>query len=705
MSSRRIAAVDIPLDGDDATGEATIEDTSLQYVRSNSYVTMEEEMMIIQPNPEKIPIMLSFRNLKYSVKVGRNWKKLAGTVTRDKVLLNDISGDAKDGEIMAVLGPSGSGKSTLLDALANRISEGSLKGEVTLNGEKLESSLLKIVSAYVMQDDVLYPMLTVEETLLFAAKLRLPRSLSDSKKKKRVEALIEQLGLKDAAHTVIGDEGHRGVSGGERRRVSIGIGIVHDPIILFLDEPTSGLDSTSAYMVVNVLKRIAQSGSIVVMSVHQPSYRIVSLLDRLLVLSRGETIYNGSPSNLPLYMENFGLPVPEEANPIEYALDIVRDMEGSTKGTLDMVEFNKSSAYSCTLDEKPSYGFSLKAAISASIFRGKLVSNGATTVVNERKTMNMIPSFANPLWIEVAVLVKRSFVNSGRMPESAVVRYGIVALTAIILATLFWHVDDSPKGIHERVSFFAIAISTGYYSCGDAVPVFLQERLIFMRETAYNTYRRSSYAISHALAVVPTLMLQSLIFSCITFLAVGLEGGISGFTLYFFVIFASFWTGTSFVTLVSGVIPHLLLCYVAVVATISYFFLASGFYIVRTRISPYWIWFHYISLLKYSYEAMMQNEFHGSGICYTRGVQIFDNTLMSQFPAATKEKLLGTFGGVLGMNLTTDTCLATSDDILKDLGITKLSLWDCLWLTFAWGVLFRIMFYISLLVGSKNKRN
>ncbi|KAL2896412.1 ABC transporter G family member 2 [Bienertia sinuspersici] len=176
---------------------------------------------------------------------------------------------------MAVLGASGSGKSTLIDALANRIARGSLKGNITLNGEPLESRLLKVISAYVMQDDLLYPMLTVEETLMFAAEFRLPKSLSKSKKAARVQQLIDQLGLRNAAKTIIGDEGHRGVSGGERRRVSIGIDIIHDPIILFLDEPTSGLDSTSAYMVVKVLQRIAQSGSIVVMSIHQPSYRIM----------------------------------------------------------------------------------------------------------------------------------------------------------------------------------------------------------------------------------------------------------------------------------------------------------------------------------------------------------------------------------------------------------------------------------------------
>ena len=133
--------------------------------------------------PSSYPFVLSFNNLTYSVKVRKKLalpfcgkgNKLDSHGINTKILLNDISGAAREGEIMAVLGASGSGKSTLIDALANRIAKESLKGSLTLNGEVLESRLLKVISAYVMQDDILFPMLTVEETLLFSAEFRLPR--------------------------------------------------------------------------------------------------------------------------------------------------------------------------------------------------------------------------------------------------------------------------------------------------------------------------------------------------------------------------------------------------------------------------------------------------------------------------------------------------------------------------------------------------
>ncbi|XP_021296101.1 ABC transporter G family member 16-like [Herrania umbratica] len=500
--------------------------------------TPVHEILVDVTQPRPMPFVLSFNNLSYSVKVSRKMalpgflrrrtRSAASSATGDplaadryfnktKTLLNDISGEARDGEILAVLGASGSGKSTLIDALANRIAKGSLKGNVTLNGEVLESRMLKVISAYVMQDDLLYPMLTVEETLMFAAEFRLPRTLSKSKKKMRVQALIDQLGLRNAAKTVIGDEGHRGVSGGERRRVSIGIDIIHDPIILFLDEPTSGLDSTSAFMVVKVLQRIAQSGSIVIMSVHQPSYRILGLLDRLIFLSRGQTVYSGSPTNLPLYFSEFGHPIPENENRTEFALDLIRELEGSPGGTKSLVEFNKSwQNMKHTGDSEPDrLGLSLKDAISASISRGKLVSGAS----NDVTSTSMVPSFANPFWKEMVVLSNRSILNSRRMPELFGIRLGAVMVTGFILATVFWRLDNSPKGVQERIGFFAFAMSTTFYTCADALPVFLQERYIFMRETAYNAYRRLSYVISNALVTLPGLIFLSLAFAVTTFWA------------------------------------------------------------------------------------------------------------------------------------------------------------------------------------------
>nr|GMC98233.1 ABC transporter G family member 6-like [Ipomoea batatas] len=695
----------------DAEKEVTGEETAAAIPANDQVVEVNGSGM----EERSLPFVLSFNNLTYSVKIRRRlklrwgiipcWNKVgvsttAAAVAGKKLLLNDISGEAREGEILAVLGASGSGKSTLIDALACRISKESLKGAITLNGEPLDFRLLKVISAYVMQDDLLYPMLTVEETLMFAAEFRLPRTLTNSKKKMRVEALIDQLGLRNAAATIIGDEGHRGVSGGERRRVSIGIDIIHDPIILFLDEPTSGLDSTSAFNVVKVLQRIAESGSIVILSIHQPSSRIVGLLNRLIFLSRGETVYSGSPVNLPQFLSDFGHQVPESENRVEFALDLIRELEGSPEGTKSLVEFSRR--WSGGRNSEPAvHSLSLKEAINASVSQGKLVS-GATNDANN--PVSSVPAYPNSLWTEMAVLSKRSFTNLRRMPEIIGFRLGIVSITGFILATMFWRLDNSPKGIQERLGFFAFAMSTTFYTCADTLPVFIQERYIFLRETAHNAYRRSSYCLSHALVSIPMLIILAFVFSATTFWAAGLGGGASGFFFYYAIILASFWAGNSFVTFLSSVVPYIMLAYILVVAILAYFLLFSGFFMNRGRIPLYWIWFHYISLIKYPYEAVLQNEFEDPTKCFVRGTQMFDETPLSAVPTVLKEKLLTAMGDTLKMRITSSTCVTTGADILALQGVTDLSKWNCLWITVAWGFFFRILFYFSLLLGSRNKR-
>uniref|UniRef100_A0A0D3FH01 ABC transporter G family member 5 n=1 Tax=Oryza barthii TaxID=65489 RepID=A0A0D3FH01_9ORYZ len=602
-----------------------------------------------------VHFVLAFHDLTYNVGRPRRmafWRRSrhvetdattargGGARAREGALLLDgVSGEAREGEIMAVLGASGAGKTTLIDALADRIQRDSLRGAVTLNGEPLGGRMLKVISAYVMQDDLLYPMLTVAETLMYSAEFRLPRSLSASKKATRVQELIDQLGLRAAANTIIGDEGRRGVSGGERRRVSIGIDIIHDPIILFLDEPTSGLDSTSAFMVVKVLQGIAKSGSVVIMSIHQPSYRIIGLIDRLMFLSRGRTVYYGPPASLPLFFSEFGHPIPDGQNPVEFALDHVRQLEAIPEGTDELVEFSKA-------------------------------------------------------WREKA-LARALFL----------IRLATVVVTAFILATVFWRLDNTPKGVNERFGFFAIAVSTMFYTSADALPVFLVERYIYLRETAHNAYRRSSYTVSNAIVAFPPLVALSLAFTAITFFAVGLAGGAGGFLFFALIVLASFWAGSGFVTFLSGVVPHVIIGYTVVVAGLAYFLLLSGFFITRDRIPSYWIWLHYLSLIKYPYEAVMQNEFGAeAGRCFMRGVQMFDGTPMARLPVETKVRVLEAMSRSMGLELNSGSCITTGPDILARQAVTELGKWSCLWVTVAWGFLFRALFYLTLVLGSRNRR-
>uniref|UniRef100_A0A803LLP4 ABC transporter domain-containing protein n=1 Tax=Chenopodium quinoa TaxID=63459 RepID=A0A803LLP4_CHEQI len=615
--------------------------------------------------PPSNPFVLAFQSLTYSVKIHPNASR---NYSEEKLLLHDISGEVKEGQIMAVLGASGSGKSTLIDALAGRISKERLKGSVTLDGQEVlrsNANILKSKSAYVMQDVILFSGLTVEETFMYSAEFCLPRTLSKSKKRARIQGLISQLRLRQAAKTVIGDVEHRGISGGERKRVSIGIEIIRDPAILLLDEPTSGLDSTNAFLVACVLQGIARRGSVVILSVHQPSSRLLSIMDYLIILSEGQAVYSGSPSGITEFFAACNHSILGNVNKAEFALDLISELKDSPGGV----------------------------TINARISESKFLASSSI----------MVPEFSNPIWVETYVLAKRSLLNSKRMPKSFRFRFGAVILAGAMLATVFWRLDDSPKGVQERLGFFAAAIVTTFFICAEAIPHFIQERSVFMRETSNNTYRRSSYVLSNVITALPSLILFSFTFTAITFWAVRLGGGLSGFLWFFGFMLASFWTAHSFVTFLSALVPHVLMGYLLVVTLLAQFTLFSGLFITRSQIPQYWIWFHYMSLVKYPYQGVLLNEFDNPMKCLVSGIQMFDNTPLKDAPLASKGKVLESMSDILGFNMT-GSCVMTGSNVLQQLDITDLSKLDCFWITVAWGFSFRILFYIVLLFGNKNKR-
>ena len=181
------------------------------------------------------------------------------TVYKEKKILQNCSGRISSGSLVSILGPTGSGKTSLLNILASRVpcgaSNGSkLTGSFRVNGQMRDEQKFRRVSAYVLQDDLLFAHLTVFETLMLAANFYLPDELPDSEKKEVVMGVLTELGLLKAKDTIIGDDKVRGVSGGERKRANIAAQLICDPAVLFLDEPTSGLDSFQAQSVMEAMK-------------------------------------------------------------------------------------------------------------------------------------------------------------------------------------------------------------------------------------------------------------------------------------------------------------------------------------------------------------------------------------------------------------------------------------------------------------------
>ncbi|KAJ2242804.1 hypothetical protein GGI13_006832, partial [Coemansia sp. RSA 455] len=264
-------------------------------------------------------VILRWDDLNYEVKAK------VGKAEEWRPILNGITGEARAGEAIAIIGSSGAGKTTLLNALSGRIVGGRLAGQILFRGAKRHPGSFKRVTAYVQQDDLMHPLLTVQETLAYASKLRLPNSQYTSERKtERVNTVIRQLRLEAARNTKIGDAGTRGVSGGERKRVSIGTELLTDPRLLFLDEPTSGLDSNSSELVVELVKKISvDQGIATLMTIHQPSARIFNIFDKVILLSQGRVVYFGPTSTAIEYFANIGYQCPMHENPADYFIDLM----------------------------------------------------------------------------------------------------------------------------------------------------------------------------------------------------------------------------------------------------------------------------------------------------------------------------------------------------------------------------------------------
>jgi ABC-type multidrug transport system ATPase subunit len=250
-------------------------------------------------------------------------KKKSPETNHVKTILDDISADMPSGSLTAIIGGSGSGKTSLLNSMSGRLAVGkrlATSGRTLFNGSEDASG---IRSAYVIQQDILLPTLTVRETLMYAAQLRLPSSVDAKERKQLVEEVILELSLKEAADTRIGNHAHKGCSGGEKRRTSIGVQLLSNPSLIWLDEPTTGLDSTSAFQVVRTLQNLARNGRTIIVTIHQPRSEIWDLFDNVILLSRGSPAYAGSAKDCLPYFAELGHEMPPFTNPAEYLIDVV----------------------------------------------------------------------------------------------------------------------------------------------------------------------------------------------------------------------------------------------------------------------------------------------------------------------------------------------------------------------------------------------
>ena len=305
-------------------------------VDANSYKPKGAPTVASGFSQHKQTVTLAWRDLRYTVYPNGRDKP-----PRD--ILKGLSGAALPNHVMALMGPTGSGKTSLLNVLSGRVPAGGiLSGEVTVNGAARSEDFNERV-AYVMQEELLFEFLTVHETFMLHARLRLPPSTPDAEKAESVDRLIAELGLKNVRDSPVGSPGgfRRGLSGGERKRCNIGVEMVRDPAAIFLDEPTSGLDSFQAQNVMSALRDLAGNGRSVVCTIHQPRSSIFAMFDQLMLLTDGRLAFIGDASAAVGYFETLMFKCPTLTNPADFFMDVMsmdyrsESREGNSRSRVD----------------------------------------------------------------------------------------------------------------------------------------------------------------------------------------------------------------------------------------------------------------------------------------------------------------------------------------------------------------------------------
>ncbi|KAG2389631.1 hypothetical protein C9374_014191 [Naegleria lovaniensis] len=242
-----------------------------------------------------------------------------------KIVLNNVSGMIKHSELTGIMGCSGSGKTSFITSLSGRAYYGQRTGKVKLNGQEDDLTRFKKLVGFVPQNDIMLPSMTVYETLYFAAKCRLDKSKTNEQVENLVSSIISVLGLEDVKHSLIGDEKKRGISGGQKKRVNIGMELSAVPSVLFLDEPTSGLDSSTSKEIIEILRSIAVNQHLTIVTViHQPRYEIFTMFHKIMLLGKGgRVVYFGPSVKAMDYFQSLGFQPPVNVNPADFMLDII----------------------------------------------------------------------------------------------------------------------------------------------------------------------------------------------------------------------------------------------------------------------------------------------------------------------------------------------------------------------------------------------
>jgi ABC-type multidrug transport system ATPase subunit len=402
-----------------------------------------------------------------------------------------------------------------LNVVSSRVNDSRLNvsGNVTFNGSALRSV---VKSAYVMQQDVLIPSLTVRETLQYSADLRLREASTKEERRKIVEEVILELSLKEAADTRV-----MYCSGGEKRRTSLAIQLLSNPSVLWLDEPTTGLDATSAFHLVTTLEALARKGRTIVMTIHQPRSEIWSLFNRVILLTQGSCAYSGPAAECIPYFTSLGHPLPPFCNPAEHIIDAV-----AVDTRSDELETSSSARVEALKEAWKNHSTAM---------RKDELKNSAEDVVEPIPTRDQTDLVKEvPFIRQLRVLTSRTALVTIRDPMGLLGVFLEAVFMGVVTGWIFYRLDGSLAGIRSRQGAMYVACALQGY----LILMFETYRVsidieLFDRERNEGVVSVSAFLLSRRLAKVIEDIPIPLVFSIIFYFMTGFRHDGAQFMIFF----------------------------------------------------------------------------------------------------------------------------------------------------------------------------
>ncbi|KAJ3040325.1 hypothetical protein HK097_002587 [Rhizophlyctis rosea] len=465
----------------------------------------------------------------------------------------------------------------------------------------------------------------------------------------RAQEVMTKLRLTGSADTRIGGPEARGVSGGERKRVSIAIELLNRPQILFLDEPSSGLDSNSAANVVGMCREIAEEGSSVLMTIHQPSTEILNKFHKIILLAKGEVVWFGSVQGALDHFASLKHPCPLYTNPADHFIGIMSpDEDGSLSRAEDLITAYRKQLPSTTTCPLPD----------------------PATVRSKEPSHSWGISYP----AELALLSRRAWLDVIRDPR-LIIGGAIRTLILILLMGLaFWNLKLDQNSVQNRLGFlFFLCTNQGFNFALPVATQLPQHATILKRERAALSYRSSTFFLGILLAELPLPFVWTVLFNAIAYWMVNLQRTVVNFFVFQAVNLAIVWACIGLGMTVGAAAPTAKVAQLMAPLSVVIFVVFSGFLVSSDDLLPVFIWIPYLSPLYYGFRALMQNEF--TGLTFSCPPDL----------AATGR------------------CLQNGDQVLANFGVQKPSVWLCCVALICLGVGFNLVAYVLLRLTGKMK--